>query len=56
VVDLPYEANFEQLLEFFMDEVLPLNGLLLGLLLHRPSIREDLQMVLNNLPRDPGHL
>jgi hypothetical protein len=56
VVDLPYEASVEQLLEIFMDEVLPLNGLLLGLLLHRPSVRVDLQMVLNHLPRDLGHL
>jgi hypothetical protein len=34
VVDLPYEANIEQLLDFFTDEVLSLNGLLSGLLLH----------------------
>jgi hypothetical protein len=33
VVDLLYEANVEQLLEFFMDEVLLLNGLLSGFLL-----------------------
>jgi hypothetical protein len=33
VVDLPYEASVEQLLDFFTDEVLSLNGLLLGLLL-----------------------
>jgi hypothetical protein len=34
VVDLLYEASIEQLLNFFMDEVLSLNGLLSGLLLH----------------------
>jgi hypothetical protein len=56
VVDLPYEASVEQLLEIFMDEVLPLNVLLLGLLLHRPSIKVDLQMMLNHHPRDPEHL
>jgi hypothetical protein len=56
VVDLPYEANIEQLLEFFTDEVLPLNGLLSRLLLHRPGIEVDLQMVLNYLPRDLEHL
>jgi hypothetical protein len=56
VVDLPYEASTEQLLDFFTDEVLPLSGLLLGLLLHRPGVGVDLQMVLNHLPRDPGHL
>jgi hypothetical protein len=50
VVDFLYEASIEQLLNFFMDEVLPLNGLLLGLLLHWPSVRVDLQMVLNHLP------
>jgi hypothetical protein len=56
VVDLPYEASIEQLFDFFMDEVLPLNGLLLGLLLDRPGVWVDLQMVLNHLPRDLGHL
>jgi hypothetical protein len=56
VVDIPYEASVEQLLEFFTDEVLPLNGLLLGFLLHRPSVGVDLHMVLNHLPWDPGHL
>jgi hypothetical protein len=56
VVDLPYEASVEQLLDFFMDEVLPLNGLLLGPLLDWPAIGVDLQMVLNHLPRDPRHL
>jgi hypothetical protein len=56
VVDLPYEANVKQLLDFLKDEVLPLNGLLLGSLLDRSGIRVDLQMVLNHLPRDPRHL
>jgi hypothetical protein len=49
VVDLPHEASVEQILDFFTDEILPLNLLLLGPLLHRPSIGVD-------LPRDPGHL
>jgi hypothetical protein len=56
VVDLPYEASVKQLLDFFKDEVLPLNGLLLGSLLDQSGIRVDLQMVLNHLPRDPRHL
>jgi hypothetical protein len=56
VVDLPDESIIKQLLDLFMDEVLPLGGLLLGLLLHRPSVRVDLLMVLNHLPRDPGYL
>jgi hypothetical protein len=56
VVDLPNESSIEQLLDFLMDEVLPLNRLHLGLLLQRLGIRVDLQMVLNHLPRDPGHL
>jgi hypothetical protein len=51
VVDLPYEASIEQLIEFFTDEVLSLNGLLLGLLLQRPDVKVDLQMVFNYLPR-----
>jgi hypothetical protein len=56
VVDLPYEASIEQLLHFFTDEVLPLNGLLLRPLLDRSGIGVDLQMVLNHLPRVPRHL
>jgi hypothetical protein len=56
VVDLPYEASVEQLLDFFTDEVLPLNGLLLGSLLDRSGVGVDLQMVLNHLPTDPRHL
>jgi hypothetical protein len=56
VVDLSYEASLKQLLDFFTDEVLPLNGLLSRLLLDRSGVGEDLQMVLDHLPRDPGHL
>jgi hypothetical protein len=56
VVDLPYEASVKQLFDFFTDEVLPLNGLLLGPLLDRSGIGVDLQMVLNHLSRDPRHL
>jgi hypothetical protein len=55
VVDLLYEAGVEQLFDFFTDEVLPLNGLLLGLLLDQSNVGVDIQMVLNHLPRDPGH-
>jgi hypothetical protein len=56
VVDLPYEASVEQLFDLFMDEVLPLNGLLPGPLLDRSGVGVDLQMVLNHLPRDPRNL
>jgi hypothetical protein len=56
VVDLLYEASVEQLFDFFMDEVLPLNGLLSGPLLDWSGVRVDLQMVLNHLPRDPRYL
>jgi hypothetical protein len=56
VVDLLDESDIEQLLDFFTEEVLPLNGLLSGSVLHRPSVRIDLQMVLNHLPRNPRHL
>jgi hypothetical protein len=45
-----------KLLDFFTDEVLPLHGLLLKLLLDWSGVRVDLQMVLNHLPRDPRHL
>jgi hypothetical protein len=53
VVDLLYEAGIEQLLDFFTNEVLPLNRLLLGLLLDRSGIRVDLQMVLNHVDVSP---
>jgi hypothetical protein len=56
VVDLLYEASVEQLCDLFMDEVLPLYGLLLGPLLDWSGIGIDLQMMLNHLPRDPRHL
>jgi hypothetical protein len=56
VVDLLDKAGVEQLFNFFMDEVLPLNGLLSGFLLDWSCIGVDLQMVLNHLPKDPGHL
>jgi hypothetical protein len=56
VVDLSDEPSVEQLLDFFMDEVLLLNGFILGLLLHRPGVGVDLQMVLNHLLKDPEHL
>jgi hypothetical protein len=42
VVNLLDESGVEQLLDFFTDEVLPLNGLLLGSLLHRPGVEVDL--------------
>jgi hypothetical protein len=56
VVDLSYEAGIEQLFDLFTDEVLPLNGMLLGPLLDRSGVGVDLQMVLNHLPSDPRHL
>jgi hypothetical protein len=56
VVDLFDEAKLQQLADHFTDEVLPLDGLLLWLLPHRLGIGVDLQMVLNHLPGDPGHL
>jgi hypothetical protein len=55
-VGQPDEAGVEQLLDLFTDEVLPLNGLFSGLLLDRSGVRVDLQMVLNHLHGDPGHL
>jgi hypothetical protein len=56
VVDLLNKAGVEHLFDLFMDVVLLLNGLLPGLLLDWSAIKVDLQMVLNHLPRDPGHL
>jgi hypothetical protein len=56
VVDLLDKASLQQLSDLFTDEVLPLDGLLPWLLPDRPGISVDLQMMLNHLPRDPGHL
>jgi hypothetical protein len=42
VVGLPDEVGFEQLFDFFMDEVLSLNRLLPRLLLYQSSIGVDL--------------
>jgi hypothetical protein len=56
VVDLPDEASIKQLLNLLSDKISSLNGLLLRLLLDRPGVRVDLQLVLNHLPRDPRHL
>jgi hypothetical protein len=49
----PTSSSF---LIFFADEVLSLNELLLGLLLHRPDVRIDLQMMLNHLHRNSKYL
>jgi hypothetical protein len=56
VVDLFDEASLQQLVDLFTDEVLPLDELLPWLLSHRPGVGVDLQMVLNHLPGNPGHL
>jgi hypothetical protein len=56
VVDLPYEAEVDQLFDLFTDEVLPLNRLLPRPLLDRSGVGVDLQIVLNHLSRDPRHL
>jgi hypothetical protein len=56
VVDLLDEAGVKQLFDFFTNEVLPLNGLLLRLLLDWPGIGVDLQMVFDHLLGDPEHL
>jgi hypothetical protein len=56
VVDLPDEASVKQLFNLFSDKVLPLYGLLSGLLLDRSDVGVDLQMVLNHFPGDPRHL
>jgi hypothetical protein len=56
VIDLLDEASQQQLADLFTDEVLPFDGLLAWLLPDRPGIGVDLQMMLNHLPSDPGHL
>jgi hypothetical protein len=55
-MDLFDKAGVKQLPDLLANEVLPLNGLSLRLLTHRPGIGVNLQMVLNHLPRDPRHL
>jgi hypothetical protein len=56
VVDLLDKVGVEQLFDLFTDEVLLPNRLLPGLLLDWSGIGVDLQMTLNHLPRDLGHL
>jgi hypothetical protein len=56
VVDLPDKADVKQLFDLSTDEVLPLNGLLLRLLLDRSGVKVDLQIMLNHLPRDLEYL
>jgi hypothetical protein len=56
VVNLPDKVGIEQLFDLFTNEVLPLNGLLLGLLLDWSGVGVDLQMMLNYLPMHLGHL
>jgi hypothetical protein len=56
VVDLFDEASLQELADLFTDEVLPLDGLLPWLLPHRLGVGVILQMVLNHLPGDLGHL
>jgi hypothetical protein len=56
LLDLSDKVGVKQLFDLFMDEVLSLNRLLPGLLLGRSGTGVDLQMVLNHLPRDLGHL
>jgi hypothetical protein len=55
-MDLFDEASVQQLPDLLTDEILKLNGLSPRLLTHWLSIRVDLQMVLDHLPRDPRHL
>jgi hypothetical protein len=56
VVDLSDEASIKQLQNLLSNKILPLYGLLLGLLLDQPNVRVDLQIMLNHLPEDPRHL
>jgi hypothetical protein len=56
VVDLLDEVGVEQLFDLFTVEVLPLYELLLRLLLDWSGVGVDLQIMVNHLPRDPGHL
>jgi hypothetical protein len=52
----PAAHGDEQLFVHFTDEILSLNGLLLGLLLDWSGIGVDFKMMLNHLPRDLGRL
>ena len=56
VVYFPDKPSIQQLLDLRTDEVLPCNGLLSNSLLHWFGFWVNLQVVLNHLPRDPGHL
>jgi hypothetical protein len=56
IVDLFDKASLQLLADLFTDEVLPLDGLLSWLLPHWLVVGLDLQMLLNHLPGNPGHL
>ena len=56
VLDLSDEPGVEELVHLEADELLPLDGLLVDLLLDGPKVGEDLQSVLNHIPGDPGHI
>src|SRR5438105_8700725 len=56
MTNLADEAGSEQLVDFEPDDVLALQSLSAHLLSDGPRIRGYGQVVLNHLPRDPGHV
>src|SRR6266542_2571754 len=56
MANFPDEAGLEELLDLLPDDVLALQRLLAHLLSDGPRIRTYGQVVLDHLPRDPGHV
>ena len=56
VLDFSDESGVEEFVYLEANEILPLDGLLAHLLLDGLRAGEDLQLVLNHIPGDPGHV
>ena len=54
--DLSDKSGNKELADLFPDELLTLGCLPPDLLLHWACVQEHNQVVLNHLPRDPGHV
>ena len=54
--ELSDEASIEDLVDLLLDELLALERLPVDLLPHRPCVWAHSKVVLDHLPRDPGHI
>ena len=54
--DLSDKSGVKELADLLLDELLALRRLPPDLLLHRAGVRAHHQVMLDHLPRDPGHV